>query len=158
RFRTSFYDKMQKKLGTEIKGEPGEKLVDTTLELLAAESVDFTRFFRFLTQIAGGEDAEEKFAGEFNNRELAGEWLQTWKELTNGTPNHSGMAKVNPVVIPRNHRIEEVIRTATSNGDLSPFHQLLERVTKPFDECDAEIDYEAAPSAEEIVSRTFCGT
>lgn len=158
KFRTSFYDKMQKKLGTEMEGEPGEKLVDTTLELLAAESVDFTRFFRFLTQIAGGEDVEEKLAGEFYNRELAREWLRTWKELTNGNPNYGSMAKVNPIVIPRNHRIEEVIQAATSNGDLSPFHLLLERITKPFDECDVEIDYEAAPSAEEIVSRTFCGT
>ena len=67
------------------------------------------------------------------------------------------MRRANPVVIPRNHRIQEVIEAATE-GDFAPFHTLLAAVTQPFDESE-EARRLAAPATEsEQVLRTFCGT
>ncbi|MEC8902098.1 MAG: hypothetical protein VYB92_09735, partial [Pseudomonadota bacterium] len=67
------------------------------------------------------------------------------------------MRRANPVVIPRNHRIQEVIDAAVE-GDFAPFHTLLAAVTQPFDESE-EARRLAAPATEsEQVLRTFCGT
>jgi uncharacterized protein YdiU (UPF0061 family) len=64
------------------------------------------------------------------------------------------MARANPQIIPRNHRVEEVI-VAGRNGDYAPFHALLKAVTDPYTE---HADFARAPSKDEQVTRTFCGT
>jgi uncharacterized protein YdiU (UPF0061 family) len=84
--------------------------------------------------------------------------MTAWKAISAGAPDLEAMKIANPVVIPRNHRIEEAIQAAVKNGDLSPFHQLVDRVTKPFSESVGETDFEAPPKPEEIVTSTFCGT
>ena len=158
RFRSAFYARMKAKLGVDSEEKSAEKLVDTTLELLAAESVDFTRFFRFLTQLASGSGAEKELTEEFANPDIAREWITAWKAISSGNPNLEVMKRANPIVIPRNHRIEEAIQAAVKNGDLAPFHQLVDRVTKPFSESTGDTDFEAPPKPDEIVTSTFCGT
>lgn len=161
RFRDSFYRRMRAKLGLRESEDAAEALTDSTLEMLAAESVDFTRFFRFLTQLAIGKSEEsgvDLLEGEFSNVDVIREWLKSWEATTKGEPDSEAMSRANPIVIPRNHRVEEVIRAAVENGDLSPFHQLLDRITRPFDEADDAVDYEAAPKRDEVVYQTFCGT
>jgi uncharacterized protein YdiU (UPF0061 family) len=67
------------------------------------------------------------------------------------------MAKANPAVIPRNHRIEEAIAAAVA-GDLGPFERLARVLVAPFVEDPADNDLRLAPSEQEEVRRTFCGT
>ena len=43
----------------------------------------------------------------------------------------AGIYRVNPLYIPRNHRVDEALTAATA-GDLGPFHALLEGVGRPF--------------------------
>ena len=43
----------------------------------------------------------------------------------------AAMDRVNPVYIPRNHRVEEALTAATA-GDLGPFRTLLDVVSRPF--------------------------
>ena len=58
----------------------------------------------------------------------------------------------------RNHRIEEVI-TSARNGDFAPFHALLAAITVPYAPLtDATAPFARAPSKDEQVTRTFCGT
>ena len=68
------------------------------------------------------------------------------------------MEEANPQIIPRNHRVEEVI-AAGRNGDMAPFHALLKAVTHPFAPLDETTEeYARAPTQDEQVTRTFCGT
>jgi uncharacterized protein YdiU (UPF0061 family) len=64
------------------------------------------------------------------------------------------MARANPQVIPRNHRIEAVIAAAVA-GDLAPFHAMLAAVTQPF---AVDPDFARPPTAQQVVRATFCGT
>jgi uncharacterized protein YdiU (UPF0061 family) len=57
-------------------------------------------------------------------------WLARWRAL--GPVDH-GLDRVNPLYVPRNHRVEEALTAATA-GDLGPFTRLLEVVSAPFDE------------------------
>jgi uncharacterized protein YdiU (UPF0061 family) len=67
------------------------------------------------------------------------------------------MQKVNPVFIPRNHRIEEAI-AAANKGDLEPFERLHSVLASPYTEQAENAEYENAPKPEEVVQATFCGT
>ncbi len=69
------------------------------------------------------------------------------------------MRRVNPWLIPRNHRVEEALAAASDGGDLGPFERLLAVLRAPYDETAANAAY-AEPAAAEVTAgyRTFCGT
>jgi uncharacterized protein YdiU (UPF0061 family) len=67
------------------------------------------------------------------------------------------MQKANPVIIPRNHRIEAAIQ-AGYNGDFSHFHRLADALATPYTESATNADLEQSPLPHEIVHQTFCGT
>jgi serine/tyrosine/threonine adenylyltransferase len=68
------------------------------------------------------------------------------------------MDQVNPVYVPRNHVVEEVL-TAASWGDIQAFEELLDVVTHPFDERPGfERFAQPAPVEHAESYRTFCGT
>jgi serine/tyrosine/threonine adenylyltransferase len=67
------------------------------------------------------------------------------------------MDRANPIYIPRNHLVEEVLTAATAS-DLDPLVQLLDAVTAPYDERPGLERY-AGPAPEDFGDyRTFCGT
>jgi uncharacterized protein YdiU (UPF0061 family) len=68
------------------------------------------------------------------------------------------MLAVNPAYIPRNHRVEAVIRTAVDEDDFAPFHELVRVLSSPFEAKPAFAQYAESPAADERVLRTFCGT
>ena len=67
------------------------------------------------------------------------------------------MDRVNPIYIPRNHKVEEALAAAV-NQDMMPFSKFLTVLSHPFDEVAGNEAYaEPAP----VMSRpyqTFCGT
>ena len=67
------------------------------------------------------------------------------------------MRGANPVLIPRNHRVEEAIQRAYE-GDFALFHRLVDAWAQPYAEREEYADLEKAPLEEEKVRQTFCGT
>jgi uncharacterized protein YdiU (UPF0061 family) len=66
---------------------------------------------------------------------------------------------VNPVYIPRNHRVEEALAAAVDLGDYAPFEKLLTVLQRPFDEQMALAAYaDPATASESAGYQTFCGT
>ena len=53
---------------------------------------------------------------------------------------------MNPVIVPRNHRVEEAL-FAAEIGDLSPLHRLLAVLRSPFEETPANEPYRSGPPA-----------
>jgi len=65
-------------------------------------------------------------------------------------------ARVNPVYIPRNHRVEEALSAAVERGDYAPFEKLLAVLQRPFDEQMALSAYaDPAPAGESAGYQTF---
>lgn len=83
-----------------------------------------------------------------------GGWFAEWLALD---PDGDAMDAANPVVIPRNHLVDEALDAATA-GDLAPFERLLDAVTHPFDRRPGFERYErpAPPGGPPHV--TYCGT
>jgi uncharacterized protein YdiU (UPF0061 family) len=68
------------------------------------------------------------------------------------------MRKSNPVVIPRNHKVEEALAAAVDRGDLRPMNRLLEALANPFEDSPEKQNYrEPAPDGG-VPYQTFCGT
>ena len=71
-------------------------------------------------------------------------------------PAPAVLAEVNPVVIPRNHRVEEALAAAEERDDLSVLHRLMEVLREPYQERPEMAEYRE--SVDECGYRTFCGT
>jgi protein adenylyltransferase len=69
----------------------------------------------------------------------------------------AAMDRVNPVYIPRNHRVEEALAQATA-GEMGPFHRLLDAVSRPFEERPGLEDYAGPAPDGRAPYVTYCGT
>ena len=145
-------------------------LADDWLSLLQAEHVDFTLAWRRLADAAAGDEAPLRAL--FADTRALEAWLLRWRERcarndqgaesnrgNAGTERAGRMRRVNPWVIPRNHRVEEALAAASDNGDLGPFESLLDALRQPYEETPAHASYaESAPVALTAGYQTFCGT
>jgi uncharacterized protein YdiU (UPF0061 family) len=68
------------------------------------------------------------------------------------------MKKVNPAFIPRKHLVEAALRAATERQDFRPFEELLDVVSRPYEERPGLERYATPAAPEESVRWTFCGT
>ncbi len=156
-FETAHTRGFAAKLGISQVQEGDEELIVASLRMMAEGGVDFTLFFRGLTSCARGGDASQLRA-LFEKPEVFAAWLPGWQQRVAAEQDAAGlMARVNPVFIPRNHRVEEAIQAARA-GDLGPFQRLHAVLSRPYQEQPDNAAYEAAPQPEEEVLRTFCGT
>lgn len=156
-------------------GEAEDDLADAALAtdwlaLLQAGRVDFTLGWRRLADAAAGN--ELPLRALFAEATAADAWLARWRERCAGEDRRAGkdpeaaaveraeaMRRVNPVVIPRNHRVEEALAAASDESDFAPFQRLLDAVRQPFDAaCERSPYAEPAPAAVTACYRTFCGT
>ncbi len=128
--------------------------------LLTAQRVDHTLFFRRLSEAARGDEAPVRAL--FAEPAAFEAWSPAWRALLPAEPAArraaaDAMDRVNPLYVPRNHKVEEAL-AAAQQDDLAPLHRLLEAITRPFDERSGlEAWAEPAP-AEAPPYRTFCGT
>ena len=60
--------------------------------------------------------------------------------------------------IPRNHRVEAVLAAATEQEDFGPFAEMLQVLSRPYEEQPGRESYLAPPLPSERVLQTFCGT
>ncbi len=132
------------------------ELIKECLDLLGAQEVDFTLFFRQLTRVAGGEDSET-LAALFSSSESFEKWFAKWRGEADPAKHLADMRAANPILIPRNHRVEQAIQNAY-RGDYAPFHRLVDALAVPYTERVEYADLETPPRPEEIVHETFCGT
>jgi uncharacterized protein YdiU (UPF0061 family) len=130
---------------------PNRELVTDLLELMRAQQVDFTRFFRALS--AG--TARTMFA----EPEPFDAWAARRAAVlpADRAAVAAAMDRVNPAYIPRNHRVEEALAQAAL-GEMGPFHRLLGAVSRPFEERPGLADYASPAPAGGAPHVTYCGT
>ena len=56
------------------------------------------------------------------------------RELGSPAERAHAMRGVNPLFVPRNHRVEEALSAAVEHGDYAPFETLLKILSRPFDD------------------------
>lgn len=155
---------LRAKLGLSAVGEDDFDLTlgQDFLNLLHAHQVDHTLGFRLLARALHGQEAELESLFKTGEVELQA-WLTRWRlrlQMENKSVKDIvlTMDSHNPLVIPRNHKVEEALQAASDSGNLNLFENLLEAIshptTPPLDASYAEpatLDYTQG-------YRTFCGT
>ena len=158
-FDTDWLAAMRRKLGLFLEEEDDLALIRSLLELMQAARSDFTLTFRRLCVAAEGAIPDPVLAAD--PRYAA--WEERWKARLGREPQPPSeraafMRMVNPAVIPRNHRIEAVIRAAVDRDDFAPFEELSVVLSRPYEERPAFAAYANPPQPEQRVLQTFCGT
>ncbi len=153
-FAESYTARFRAKLGLE--GDVSNSLIRETLQTMAEQEVDFTLFFRNLTRVAAGGEQDE-LAALFADSTVFEKWFSKWSALERSEEAVAAMQASNPILIPRNHRVEQAIQAAYG-GDCSVFERLLQAYAKPFAEVEEYADLEDRPRPGEVVHQTFCGT
>lgn len=133
-----------------------DEIIQHGLSLLADQQTDFTLFFRHLTRAAAGE-GKETLTALFTDTTPFETWFASWQLEANPPELLTAMQVANPILIPRNHRVEQAIQCAYA-GDFAPFHRLNQALSTPYADQLEFADLENPPAPEEIVHETFCGT
>jgi serine/tyrosine/threonine adenylyltransferase len=173
-YRRELLRGQRRKLGLR-RGDADDDSADTVLAenwltLLNANQVDFTLGWRSLADVAAGDKAPLRAL--FADASALDAWLARWRARcasesvgmsqdaeTEASDRASEMRSVNPIIIPRNHRVEEALAAASDQGNLEPFRSLLDALKRPYDDADELAPYaEPAPVAVTASYQTFCGT
>ncbi|WP_462417431.1 protein adenylyltransferase SelO [Kytococcus sp. Marseille-QA3725] len=129
---------------------PDEELVAATLGLLAEHAVDHTLFFAGL---ADGRSREL-----FTDPTTFDAWADRWRAATGGGEGAAEALRVaNPVYVPRNHVVEEVL-AAAEQDDLAPLERLVGALRDPFTRREGLEDLEVPAPAGVPRHVTYCGT
>jgi len=148
-YETAWEDLFRAKLGLNTAEAGDADLIIALLQAMEDGGADFTNTFRGL--------ADGTARDWFTDPAAFDGWAPAWTARLErqGGMDADAMARTNPAVIPRTHRIEAVIRAATA-GEYEPFHEMLAVITDPF--TPAGRSWTLPPEAHEAVTRTFCGT
>ncbi|MGM0823946.1 MAG: protein adenylyltransferase SelO [Pseudomonadota bacterium] len=150
------------KLGLAAESSDAEALMEGLESQMHQGRMDMTATFDALTHYAASPSNEHRDAllALTTQPQALTAWLEEWQAAQvagQDDERFAAMRRGNPVIIPRNHRVQEAI-DAAYDGDFAPFHTLLGVVTQPFDD-STEARRLAAPATDsEQVLRTFCGT
>jgi uncharacterized protein YdiU (UPF0061 family) len=154
---------LRHKLGLFIEQDGDAALAEDLLERMATNRADFTLTFRRLCDSAVVPEGDEGVRALFTDPSSYDSWAAAWRrrlfeEPGSGLARAEAMRTVNPAFIPRNHLVEAALDAAVWRQDFQPFEQLLDVVSRPYEDRPDLERYTAPARAEECVSRTFCGT
>ena len=139
-----------RKIGLAQATPEDEPLIVGLLERMANNRADFTNTFRVLSDGAPRD--------QFLDPTAFDAWESDWRTRLEAEDDPiATMRAANPVYIPRNHRVEQMIQSAVA-GDFAPFDRLLNVLSRPFEAQEGAEDLTRPPEPSEVVQQTFCGT
>lgn len=160
-YQDFWFTEMHSKLGLDEAIDRDLDLVNELYQAMDGQSVDHTKLFRGLAEALRGD--EKTLFELFDNAKNFKPWFEKWKErlLKNSNPIEQiadNMDAVNPIYIPRNHKVEEALQAASKDANYEPFHKLLSVLMNPYKKRDGLEDYEQPAPKDKEPYVTFCGT
>jgi uncharacterized protein YdiU (UPF0061 family) len=160
-FQTAYQRGLGRKLGLMTEQEADAALGRDLLKSMHDNRADFTNTFRALCDAAAGNDGALREA--LGDDAQTDEWLARWRqrlvqEPIDAAERRTKMQAVNPAFIPRNHRVEAMIRAAVDRDELGPFEELLTVLSRPYQDQPDFAAFKNSPQDHERVHATFCGT
>ena len=152
---------MRSKIGLWTKNPSDLELINDLLSLMEDSHADFTLVFRHLSKFLLGDDSQVR--RHFGLSASFDAWSQRWQsrmkpEGIRAETRALAMDRINPIYIPRNHKVEEALSAAVDHNDMKPFSRLLEVLSHPFDDMEGSEDYATPGPQLNMPYQTFCGT
>ena len=154
-YEEKWLNMMRDKLGLFGEDENDQILIMELLTWMNNNKTDYTNTFCFLMN--------EKLSNNkiYNDKNFL-IWKEKWEKRLKLNNNSQEkylklMHSVNPLVIPRNHKVEEAL-AAGNEGDFEIMNKLLTILKKPYDNQDNIIDFQSSAPSNNVKYQTFCGT
>ena len=154
-YEIKWLNMMRDKLGLFGEDPKDQVLILDLLTWMHQNKTDYTNTFCYLMN--------EKIQNNkiFNNENFI-LWKKRWQKrlkLNNNTPEKylKLMKSVNPLIIPRNHKVEEALEFA-NNNDLSLVKKLIKILEKPYENQKGIDEYQSTAPISDQKYQTFCGT
>lgn len=149
RYQDEYYKMMLHKIGILNQRKEDRILIKDMLVLMQKHQLDYTNFFVSLRY------------NSFDDKLMQDVEFKNWYELRDKAVQRSDdsksnfelMDKNNPVVIPRNHIVEDALDHAV-NGNMKPFETLMDKLSNPYQEQETQKVLEGFDQS----YQTFCGT
>ncbi len=147
-FETDYLNRMRKKLGLREKMDSDADLVQDLLKIMADAGLDYTIFFRSLSNFTTRTQTPDSACSAATRPEFT-RWRKAYRERLKAENSvdafrKSAMDRINPKFILRSYMAQVAIQKATEERDYSEIDRLRELLSTPFDEHP-----EMAPYAEE---------
>ena len=154
-YEINWLNMMRNKLGLSGEDPKDQVLILDLLTWMHQNKADYTNTFCILMN-------KKIQKNEIYKNENFLLWKQRWEErlkLHNNTPDKylRLMRSVNPLIIPRNHKVEEALEAA-NNNNLHPMKNLLKALHNPYDDNDNITEYQSSAPDDNEKYQTFCGT
>jgi len=153
-YEKKWLNMMRDKLGLFGEDKNDRKLIDDLLNWMEKHKIDYTNTFCHLMEIKIDDNTykEEAFIT----------WFEEWKKrskLNNSSKEKQIelMKKNNPIVIPRNHKVEEALSEAY-NGNLEKMNKLNNVLKNPYSNQEDISEYQVSAPMTDEKYQTFCGT
>ena len=151
-YENKWLNMMRDKLGLFGEDQNDLNLINDLLNWMESNKADYTNTFCYLMNIESNNN-------KYNNLDFK-KWLKKWEDrilINKGSKEKSIklMRKNNPIVIPRNHKVEEALEAA-NNDNLKLLNKLLVILKKPYNSQVNIMDYQSPSS--NLSYQTFCGT
>ncbi|QDG77205.1 YdiU family protein [Labrenzia sp. PHM005] len=159
-YKAAWIKGMGQKHGLESHQDDDVQLFEELLSTMTEQKADYTLVFRKLSEAVNGNDESVKTL--FADPARVSTWLDRWMQrlATEARPLDeisASMNRINPIYIPRNHKVEEVL-SAAERADYAPVKTLLAVLKNPFDERPG-LEAFAEPAPTDFGPyQTFCGT
>jgi serine/tyrosine/threonine adenylyltransferase len=155
-YEQNWLNGMRAKLGILNEEQQDKALIEELLVLMNTYHADYTNTFRALTY-------DKKEENPLYGKEDFNRWYEQWQSRLErqeeSNASSRGLMQIsNPVVIPRNHRVEEALEAAVEKDDFSVMQKLLQILAKPYTNTPEKDDYCTLPPPSNQPYRTFCGT
>ena len=154
-YEEKWLNMMRDKIGLFGKEEKDQVLILDLLTWMHKNKVDYTNTFCFLMN-------EKVENDKIFNDESFQVWKKRWKDrlmLNNNTPEKylKLMRSVNPLVIPRNYKVEEALEAANNNNP-TLVKKLIKILESPYENHKEITNYQSCGPLGEKKYQTFCGT
>lgn len=147
-FQESYTDKLRSKLGLKAQYDGDVELMNATLNMLAANALDYTLFMRSLPDMLNPEQSEH-WRNQCRDLASFDEWFLLYRQRINAenrddAERRSEMNAVNPKFVLRNYLAQEAIEQA-GDRNYQRLNDLMTVLQSPFDEHMQLADLANAP-------------
>ena len=154
-YKRKWLNMMRDKLGLFGEDINDQKLIMDLLSWMHKNKADYTNTFCFLMN--------EKFPvnEKYENKDFL-IWKKKWESRLRLNNNSEEkylklMHSVNPLVIPRNHKVEEALEAA-NNNNITPIKNLIKVLKTPYVSQENIFEFQQSNPHKEEKYQTFCGT
>jgi len=152
-YEQKWLNMMRDKLGLFGEDKNDQTLINKLLDWMKNNNADYTNTFCHLM----GIEIDDEIYKDDDFKGWANEWQKRLKLNDSSDKHLELMKKTNPVVIPRNQKVEEALADA-DKGNLETMNKLLKVLSNPYSDQENIIEFQKPAVISNEKYQTFCGT